>query len=76
MDFVNKQDIPVGKFGGQHSGQVAGAGQHGAGSDFDVHAHFPRQDVSQRGFAQAGRRVKKAVVQRFFAGFGGRDKNA
>jgi hypothetical protein len=46
-------------------GQVARAFQHRAGSLAQVDAHLARDDVGQRGLAQARRAEQQRVVERF-----------
>ena len=50
---------------GQDRRQVAGALQHRAGSLAQVDAHLARDDVRQRGLAQARRAEQQHVVERF-----------
>jgi hypothetical protein len=73
VDLVDEQDV-VGFQIGQDGGQVARTLQHRAGSLAQVHAHLARDDVGQRGLAEA-RRAEQQVVQRFLALAGGRDED-
>ncbi len=50
MDFVDEQDVVFFKIG-QQGGQIAGALQDGARGLAQLHAHFARDDVRQRGLA-------------------------
>ncbi len=76
MYLVDEKDVPVGQLGGEHSGQVARAGQHGTGGDFYIDAHFAGEDMGQRGLAQARGGIEKAVVEGFFALAGGLDEDS
>lgn len=42
----------------------------------DVDAQFPRDELSERSFAEAGRAEEERVIQRFAAGEGGVDIDA
>ena len=74
MDFIDEQHI-VGFQIGQHRRQVAGALQHRAGSLAQIDAHLARDDVRQRGLAQARRAEQQRVVERLAAVARGGDED-
>ena len=63
VDFVDEQHV-VGFEVGQQRGEIAGALEHRAGSLPQVHAHFARDDVRQRGLAETRRPEQQHVVER------------
>jgi hypothetical protein len=73
VDFVYEQDIARLQVREQR-GEVARALQHRTRSLAQVDAHFPRDDVRQRGLAQARRAEQQNVVQRLFSSLGGLDE--
>ena len=74
MDFVDEENLPRPHVG-QHPGEVELLLQYGAGGLLIAHAQLGRDDVGQRGLAQAGRTVKQHVIHRFIALLGGFDGN-
>ena len=74
MNFVDEQDV-VGLQIGQQRGQIARAFEHGAGGLFEVDAHFARDDVCERGFAQTRRAEQQGVIKCFLARARRADKN-
>ena len=69
MDLVDEQHI-IGFEIGQQRGKIAGALQHRAGSVAQIHAHLARDDLRQRGLAQAGRAEQQHMVERLLAPLG------
>jgi hypothetical protein len=74
MDLVDEQYI-VGFKIGEQRGQVAGAFQHRARSLAQVHAHFPGNDMRQRGFPQPRRTEQQYVVERLGSAACGMDED-
>ena len=69
VDLIDEEDvalIDVGEDGREVSWPLDG----GAAGGVDVHAQLARDDVGQRGLAQAGRTVEQDVVRRFLAHVG------
>ncbi len=66
VDLVDEQHVVALQIGQQRS-QIARAFEHRAGGRTQVHAHFPRHDVRQRGLAQTRRAEQQHVVEGFFA---------
>ena len=66
MDLVDEQHVARLEVGEQR-GKVAGALQHRTGGLAQVHAHLPRDDVRERGLAQARRAEQQHVVERLAA---------
>src|SRR3989338_8701207 len=66
MDLVDEQHVIRLKVG-QQRGEVAGALQHGAGSVAQIPPHLARDDLCQRGLAQARRAKQQHMIERFFA---------
>ena len=52
---------------GEQRGEIAGLGDHRAGGGAEVDAEFARDDLRQRGLAEAGRPDEQHVVERFLA---------
>ena len=67
VDLVDEQDV-AGLQVGQDRGEVAGALDHRPGGGAEADAQLARDDLRQRGLAQAGRAVQQHVVQRLAAG--------
>ena len=74
VDLVDEQHVVRFEVG-QQRGQVARALQHRAGGVAQVDAHLARDDVRQRGLAQAGRAEQQHVIERLLALAGGLDEN-
>ena len=66
VDLVDEQDVVLFQVGQQRC-QVAGTLQHRAGGLAQLHSHFMRDDVGQRGLAQARRAEQQHVIQRLAA---------
>jgi hypothetical protein len=64
VDLVDEQDVVRFEVGQQRR-QVARTLQHRAGGLAQVDAHLARDDVGQRGLAQARRAEQQRVVERF-----------
>jgi hypothetical protein len=64
VDFVDEQHIVRFQIGQQRR-QIAGALQHRAGGLAQIDAHLARNDVRQRGLAQAGRAEQQHMIERF-----------
>jgi hypothetical protein len=71
MDFVDEQHVVALFEVGEQRREVARALQHGAGRLPQVDAHFPRDDVRERGLAQTRRPEQQHVVERFGTAAGG-----
>ena len=74
VDLVNEQHVARLQVG-QDRGQVAGALDHRAGGGAEAHAELARDDLGQRGLAEARRAVQQDVVERLAARAGGRDEH-
>ena len=74
VDLVDEQHV-AGLQVGQDRGQVAGALDHRAGGGAEADAQLARDDLRQRGLAEAGRAVQQHVVQRLAAGARGGDED-
>ncbi|KAF1056725.1 MAG: hypothetical protein GAK34_00134 [Delftia tsuruhatensis] len=74
VDLVDEQHI-VGFEVGQQRRQVLGLFQHGAAGLAQVHAQLGRDDVRQRGLAQARRAEQQHMVQRLAALSGRADED-
>ena len=74
MDLVDEEHV-VALQVGQQRRQVFGLFEHRAGSLAQVDAQLGRDDVTQRGLAQAGRAEKQDVVKRLIAHARRADKN-
>ncbi len=66
VDLVDEEDV-VGLEVGEDRGEVAGALEHRARGLLQVHAHLARDDVGERGLAEARRPEEQHVVERFLA---------
>ena len=66
MDLVDEEDIPRLQVG-QNGGEIARPLQHRARGLAQVHAELARDDVRERGLAQARRPEEQHVVERFAA---------
>jgi hypothetical protein len=69
MDFVDEKDIAFLKIG-EESGEVASFLDGRATGALEVRAHGLGEDVSEGGFAEAGRAAEESVVDGFVALFG------
>src|ERR1019366_3533846 len=60
---------------GQDRREIAGTLDHRPGGGAEADAQFARDDLGERGLAQAGRAVQQYMVERLAAGAGGLDEN-
>jgi hypothetical protein len=74
VDLVHEQHVARLQVG-EDGGEVPGALQHRAGGGAEAHAQLARDDLRQRGLAQAGRAVQQHVVQRLAARARGLDED-
>ena len=74
MDFIDEQHI-AGLQVGEQRREIPGALQHGAGGLAQIHAELGRDDVRQRGLAEAGGTENQHVIERFAALPGGADED-
>ena len=74
MYLVDEQHIVRFKIG-EYRRQIARALEHRAGGMAQIHPHLARDDVRQRGLAQARRPEQQHVIQRLFAPPRGLNKN-
>ena len=74
MDLVDEQHV-VGLEVGQQRRQIARPLEHGTGGLPQIHAHLARDDVRQRGLAQARRPEQQDVVERLAPVAGGLDED-
>ena len=63
MDFVDEQHVALFEIGEQ-CGEVARLGNDGTGGSAKADAEFARDDLRQRGLAEAGRTNEQHVIQR------------
>src|ERR1700687_4222695 len=63
MDFVDEQHVALFEIG-EKCGEIAGLGDHGPGSGAKADAEFARDDLRQRGLAEAGGTDEQHVVER------------
>ena len=75
MDFVDEQNVARLEIG-QQRGKIAGLDDHRPGGGAEVDAQFARDDLRQRGFAQAGRADEQHMVERLFPRARGLDEDA
>lgn len=68
--FIDKENIVLLQVGEKRR-QISGVLNSRAGGNLDVDAHFLSYDMRQSGFAQAGRAVKKYMVERLLPSAGG-----
>ena len=61
---------------GEQRGEIAGLGDHRAGGRAEIDAQFARDDLRQRGLAEARRADEQHVVERLFARARGLDEHA
>src|SRR5262245_31775385 len=66
MDLVDEQHVTFFEVR-QQRGEVAGLGDHRARGGTEVDAKLARDDLRQRGLAEAGRTDEQHVVERFLA---------
>ena len=66
MDFVDEQDVALFEIG-QKCGEIAGLGDHGAGGGAKADAELARDDLRQRGLAEAGRTDEQHMIERLAA---------
>ncbi len=66
VDLVDEQHVAVFEIGQQRR-EVAGLGDDRAGGGAEVHAEFARDDLRQRGLAEARRADEQHVIERFLA---------
>src|ERR1700682_4321581 len=65
MDFVDEQHVALFEIG-EKCGEIAGLGDDGPGSGAKADAEFTRDDLRQRGLAEAGGTDEQHMVQRLF----------
>ena len=63
VDLVDEQHVALFQIGQQRR-EVAGLGDHRAGGGAEVHAELARDDLRQRGLAEAGRADEQHMVER------------
>ena len=63
MDFVDEQDVALFEIGEQRR-EIAGLGDDGSRGGAKAYAEFARDDLRQRGLAEAGGTDEQHVVQR------------
>ena len=68
MNFVDKQNVALRQIR-QNAGKVARMLDGRARSYPNLTAHFGRDNIGKRGFAQARRAVKQNVIERLFSAF-------
>ena len=66
VDLVDEQDVALFEIGEQR-GEVAGLGDHRPGGGAEIDAELARDDLRQRGLAEAGRADEQHVVERLAA---------
>ena len=66
MDFVDEQHVALFQIGEQRR-EVAGLGDDRPGGGAEIHAELARDDLRQRGLAEAGRADEQHVIERLFA---------
>ena len=74
VDLVDEQHVFRLQVG-QDRGEVAGLGDHRAGGGAEADAQLARDDLRERGLAEAGRAVQQHVVERLAAVLGGLDED-
>ena len=74
VNFIEKKEIALVERS-EHGGQVAFFLEQRTRAYFDRHAHLVCENLRQRGLAEARRTVKQHVIERFFAGAGGLDRD-
>ena len=63
VDLVDEQHVALLEIGEQRR-EVAGLGDHRPGGGAEVHAELARDDLRERGLAEAGRADEQHVVER------------
>ncbi len=66
MDFVDEQDVALLQIGEQR-GEIAGLGDHRPRGGAEIDAQLARDDLRQRGLAEARRADEQHVIERFVA---------
>ena len=66
VDLVDEQHVARLEIGEQRR-EIAGLGDHRPGGGAEIDAQFARDDLRQRGLAEAGRADEQHVVERFVA---------
>ena len=74
VDLVDEQHVALFQIG-QQRGEVARFRNHRAGGGAEIHAEFARDDLRQRGLAEAGRADEEHMVERLVARTRGLDEN-
>ena len=74
VDLVDEQDVALLEIG-QERGEVAGLGDHRAGGGAEVDAELARDDLGERGLAEAGRAGEQDMVERLAARARGVDED-
>ena len=70
MDFIYKEHVACPQVG-QDGSQISRAFNGRPGGDLDVDAHLVGHHMRQGSFSQAGRSIKKHMIERFSALDGG-----
>ena len=66
VDLVDEQDVALFEIGEQRR-EIAGLGDHRPGGGAEIDAELARDDLRQRGLAEARRADEQHVVERFLA---------
>ena len=66
MNFVDEQNVALFEVGEQRR-EIAGLGDHRAGGRAEIDAELARDDLRERGLAQARRPDEQDVIERLFA---------
>ena len=66
VDLVDEQHVALFQIGEQRR-EVAGLGDDRPGGGAEIHAELARDDLRQRGLAEAGRADEQHVIERLFA---------
>ena len=74
VDFVDEEHVALLEIGQQRR-EIAGLGDHGAGGGAEIHAELAREDLRQRGLAEAGRADEQHVIERLAALARGADED-
>src|SRR5262249_25538389 len=66
MDLVDEQDVTLFQVGEERC-EIAGLGDHRPRGAAEIHTELARDDLRQRGFAEARRADEQHVIERFLA---------
>ena len=75
VDLVDEQHVARFQISDQR-GEIAGLGDHRPGGGAKIHPQFARDDLRQRGLAEAGRADEQYMVERLLARARGLDEHA